>query len=370
MSGSNTNTLTNPAVSASGKVDSLLIEKFNGKVHEQYIKGENLLGYFDVEDVVGTNMVSNKYFGETELQKLIPGQEPEAKPTETDKNALVVDTIVLARNTSHTFHEIQNDFETKSKIANNQMMKLKKQEDEMVITQLLLGALTGGSYNPYDGSFITGGTSRLSGHGVAIKTDITVAQAQDPYRLVAAIELCVMGMIIQDIPVGQIRVIVPVEEFGTLVDFGFVTQQQGGSGVGTEMSTIGNLRGMLKSVGCEVIGSAAYTQMKIKGPHSGTDHSLLSNASNSYRYDITQDMVDSHAVVFRNEGLLCGRTITAQGDIFFDKKTKSWFVDSWYSEGAVPDRYDNLAMVGHTAVTNTVVEAKAKAKVTRTIAEA
>lgn len=36
------NTLTNVAVSASGEVDSLLIEKFNGKVNEQYLKGENI----------------------------------------------------------------------------------------------------------------------------------------------------------------------------------------------------------------------------------------------------------------------------------------------------------------------------------------
>ena len=103
MSGSNTNQLVNPAVGAD--VDSLLIEKFNGVVHEQYLKGENLLGGFTVQDVVGTNIVSDKYMGETKLQTLTPGQEPEATmDTEFNKNALVVDTIVLGRNFRKLYH--------------------------------------------------------------------------------------------------------------------------------------------------------------------------------------------------------------------------------------------------------------------------
>lgn len=81
------NTLTNVAVSASGEVDSLLIEKFNGKVNEQYLKGENILSYFDVQTVTGTNTVSNKYLGETELQVLAPGQSPNATPTQADKTS-------------------------------------------------------------------------------------------------------------------------------------------------------------------------------------------------------------------------------------------------------------------------------------------
>lgn len=88
MSGTTVNPLVNPAVG--NNVDSLLIEKFNGVVHEQYLGGENLLSGFTVQDVTGTNIISDKQMGETKLTTLTPGQEPEAtEPPEFNKNALV-----------------------------------------------------------------------------------------------------------------------------------------------------------------------------------------------------------------------------------------------------------------------------------------
>ena len=126
------NILTNPAVPNNDEISTLLIEKFNGTVHQQYIQGENLLSNFAVQEVVGTNMVSNKYIGDTELQTLTPGQSPDATDTEFNKVALIVDTIVLGRNTVHSLHDIQNDFSLMEKLAKNQMGKLKTLEDQAV----------------------------------------------------------------------------------------------------------------------------------------------------------------------------------------------------------------------------------------------
>jgi len=142
MAGSQAGELVNSGVSASQEVDTLLIEKFNGKVNEQYLMGENLQVYFDVQSVVGTNTVSNKYMGETELQVMSPGQEAEGTPVEYDKNALTVDTSVIARNIVAHLHDAQNDIEgNKSKIAANQVLQIKRLEDEMLIQQLIYGVL-------------------------------------------------------------------------------------------------------------------------------------------------------------------------------------------------------------------------------------
>lgn len=369
MSGSNSNTLTNPAVSASGLVDSLLIEKFTGTVHQEYQKGENLLGIFEMNEVVGTNMITNKYMGDTELQVLTPGQSPEATPTEFDKNSLVVDTIVLGRSAIHTLHDLQNDFKTQEKYAINQMGKIKSMEDQMVVQQCLTGALTGGVFDPYavGSAKIVGGTKRLQSQGVAINTEISNTQAQDPYRLVSALEITIMGLVIQKVPLAQMKIIVPIEEFGLLVDYGFIAQSQGGSGTGFESSTFGNMQGMLKGMGVPVYGSAEYSQMRMTGSYASTGkHHLLSKDSNSYRYDVTDTMVNSGAIILRKEGLLVGRTIAPTGDIYFDKPSKSYFIDSWLSEGAIPDRYDNLGCVTYDTTTNTAVEAKAKGKATLT----
>ncbi len=363
MAGSTINTLVNPAVGAD--VDSLLIEKFNGMVHEQYLQGENLLSGFTVQDVVGTNIVSDKYMGETKLQTLVPGQEPEAtNDTEFNKNALVVDTIVLGRNTVHTLHDIQNDFDVMTKLAKNQMGKLKTLEDQMVIQQLLATGLTGGTYNPYANT-ITGGISRVTGHGVAInvalKNDYT--QAQDPYQLVSAIEVALMGLVTQRCPLAGMKVIVPIAEFGLLVDYGFIAQSNGGSNETTGIIfNAGALTGTLKGWNLPIMGSVEFTQMKINA-HDGETHHLLSNTNNGNRYDVTANMKLANAVIFNSDALLCGRTITLQSDVFFDKKTKGYFIDSWLAEGATTGRYDNCAVVASTAAAeNTIITTKAKGK--------
>lgn len=370
MAGTAINTLTNPSVpnaaAIAAGVDNLLIEKFNGVVHQQYLQGENLLSDFDVQEVVGTNMVSNKSIGDTTLQTLTPGQEPEATDTELSKNALVVDTIVLGRNTVHTLHDIQNDFPVMEKLAKNQMGKLKTLEDQMVIQQLLTGALTGGVFDPYANT-ITGGVSRVSGHGVAINVDLKndMSQAKDPYQLVSAIEIAIMGLIIQRVPMSGLKCIVPVNEFSVLVDYGFVAESQGGSNESTGTNMTG-MKGTLKAYGLPIIGSTEFTQMKIN-PHDGLTHHLLSNANNSNRYDVSAAMQAAQAVVYGSDALLAGRTISLQGDIFFDKKTKGYFIDSWFAEGAIPDRYDNIAIVNSNAeAENTIVSTKAKGKATAT----
>jgi hypothetical protein len=270
---------------------------------------------------------------------------------------------VLGRNTVHTLHEIKNDFEVMTKLATNQMGKLKTLEDQMVVQQLLATGLTGGTYDPYANT-ITGGTSRVTGHGVAINVELKDdgTQAQDPYQLVSAIEVALMGLVTQRCPLGGMKVIVPIAEFGLLVDYGFIAQSEGGSNESTGTMFDMNLSGRLKGWNLPVMGSVEFTQMKIN-PHDGETHHLLSNANNGNRYDVTADMELAHAVIYNSDALLCGRTINLQSDIFFDKKTKGYFIDSWLAEGATTGRYDNCAIVGSTAdAENTVISTKAKGK--------
>ena len=366
---SNTNALTNMAVSASGEVNTLLIEKFNGTVHLEYGKGENLLGRYDVQEVVGTNMVSNKYLGGTEVHRMVAGSDPEATPTRADKNALVVDTMILARNTVAHLHDVQNDFETKNRLAKNQVVKLKQVEDQMVLQQNLSGALTGGAY---DGSTITGGVKRIdnSDHGVAIKMEITPAQAKDPVALGAAIELVIEGLIIQRTPISNLSIIVPIQEYGRLVDYQYIAKQQGGSNeaMGLDMEA---MSGRWNSFNIGITGSTEFTQMRINPKLDKDGHHPLSTVDNGYRYDVTADMQLASAIVTGRDALLCGRTIGLSTDIFKDKKTKTFYIDSWIAEGAIPDRYDNIGAVFKTAgVENVTVKEKAdgKAVLTRALA--
>jgi hypothetical protein len=82
-------------------------------------------------------------------------------------------------------------------------------------------------------------------------------------------------------------------------------------------------------------------------------------------------MQAAQAVIYGPDALLTGRTISLQSDIFFDKKSKGYFCDSWLAEGATTGRYDNCAVVvsaSATADANVLTKAKGKAKATKTYA--
>lgn len=324
------NTLTNVAVSASGEVDSLLIEKFNGKVNEQYMKGENILSYFDVQTVTGTNTVSNKYLGETELQVLAPGQSPSATPTQADKNQLVIDTTVIARNTVAHIHDVQGDIDSlKPKLAMNQAKQLKRLEDQMAIQQMLLGGIANTKAKRTK--------PRVKGHGFSINVNITESEAlSNPQYVMAAVEYALEQQLEQEVDISDVAILMPWKFFNALrdadriVDKTYTISQSG--------STVQGF--VLSSYNCPVIPSNRFPSFAESAPHH-----LLSNADNGYRYDPTAEMNGAVAVLFTADALLVGRTIDVTGDIFYEKKEKTYYIDTFMAEGAIPDRWEAVSVV-------------------------
>lgn len=355
---SSTNNVTNPAVSASGDVDTLLIEKFTGRVKESYIRQENLLRFFDVQQVVGTNMVSEKFMGDTELQILSPGQDPEATTTDQDKNALVIDTTVIARNTVAQFHDIQNDIEGyQSKLSMNQSKQLARLEDEMVIQQLIYGAQANtkaARTNP-----------RVTGHGFSYQISISETQAGDPEALQAAIELAVENMMTgkdggDGVDKDDMYVMIPWVDFNVLRDAERIVNADYNTFAGDTVSGF-----TLKTFNIPIIPSNRFPRLVDGKVISRT--SKLSNGSNGARYTANQNQARARAVIFKPEALLTGKTIDMTGDIFWDKRSKSYFVDTYQSEGAIPSAWDAVSVVDTVGDTeNTDVTARANRKVIKT----
>lgn len=324
------NTLTNVAVSASGEVDSLLIEKFNGKVNEQYLKGENILSYFDVQTVTGTNTVSNKYLGETELQVLAPGQSPNATPTQADKNQLVIDTTVIARNTVAHIHDVQGDIDSlKPKLAMNQAKQLKRLEDQMAIQQMLLGGIANTKAKR--------NKPRVKGHGFSINVNVTESEAlANPQYVMAAVEYALEQQLEQEVDISDVAIMMPWKFFNALrdadriVDKTYTISQSG--------ATINGF--VLSSYNCPVIPSNRFPTFA-----QNQAHHLLSNEDNGYRYDPIAEMNGAVAVLFTADALLVGRTIEVTGDIFYEKKEKTYYIDTFMAEGAIPDRWEAVSVV-------------------------
>lgn len=324
------NNLTNVAVSASGEVDSLLIEKFNGKVNEQYLKGENIMSYFDVQTVTGTNTVSNKYLGETELQVLAPGQSPAATSTQADKNQLVIDATVIARNTVAHLHDVQGDIDSlKPKLATNQAKQLKKMEDEMLIQQMLLGGIAN--------TQVKRTNPRVKGHGFSINVEVAESEALvNPQYVMAAVEFALEQQLEQEVDISDVAILMPWRYFNVLrdadriVDKSYTISQSG--------ATIQGF--VLSSYNCPVIPSNRFPKYS-----QGQKHHLLSNEDNGYRYDPIAEMNGAIAVLFTADALLVGRSIDVTGDIFYEKKEKTYYIDTFMSEGAIPDRWEAVSVV-------------------------
>lgn len=353
-----TNNVTNPAVSASGEVDSLLIEKFTGKVHEQYIKQENLLRFFDVQTVEGTNMVSEKFMGDTKMQVLAPGQDPEATTTAQDKNALVIDTTVIARNAVAMFHDVQNDIDGyQSKLSMNQAKQLSRLEGEMVAQQLI--------YSAQSNTKSERTNPRVPGHGFSYQLSISEEQAGNPEALQASIELNIENMLVgkdggDGIELDELYILMPWPEFNVLRDAERIVSADYQTFAGETISGF-----TLKSYNVPIIPSNRFP--KLQGGDVISRTGVLSNATNGYRYNATKDQAKARAVIFKPDALLTGKTIDMTGDIFWDKRSKSYYVDTFQSEGAIPSAWDAVAVVDTVGNSKDAeVEARAKRKIVPT----
>jgi hypothetical protein len=321
MSGSQANFVTNPAVSAGGAVDNLLIERFTGIVHEQYLRTERFETQFNVQTVVGTNQVTNKNVGITEVQKLTPGQEPESKAVDFDNHSLVVDTVILARNTVAMLHDIQSDIQVQQRLASNQVKQLIKLSDETLLAQLVKGsAITSGRV-----------TGQLGG------TQVTLDSAGDelvPTALLDAIRELVQSLNEKEVDNHEMIFACPWAQFYALQDAEKITNKDYNGAEGNGGIVDGYV---IKAYGVRITPTNRIT--------TATQTSLLSNAQNGNRYNVSAVEARCVGILFGRDGLLVGRTMDVSSDIYFNKRLKTFFIDSWFSFGAIPDRYEHCGSI-------------------------
>lgn len=336
---SSVNNLVNPAVSVSGEVDTLLIEKFDGQVKLAYKEMVNMMRYFDLKEVQGTNSVSNKYMGTTQVQGLAPGADVKGTPVEFDKNQLVIDTVVIARNNVGILADVQDDIQTKGKLAVDQVEQLGQTEDRMLIQQLSYGAIKNTKAKRTK--------PRVKGHGFSTDIKVKEETMEYPNAVQAAIEAVMESMVKQNVPIQRIACIIDWTYFNVLRDAERIVNATYNTASGTTINGF-----VLKSYNIPVVPTNQMPnkdrdQQDVDGNVS--DHHLLSKATNGYRYDVLDtgdDRMDKVvAVLFGSEGLMVGRSISLQGKIWMNDQNKTWYIDSWMAEGAIPDRWEHLGVV-------------------------
>lgn len=338
---SDVNNLVDPKVSASGEAKSLAFEKFTGQIKRAYQEQLGLMSYFDLQEVTGTNIVSNKYLGVTQVQALAPGKDVRGGEMEFDKNSLLIDTTVIARNVVGMLDDVQDDIMVKGKLAEEQISALKNLEDRMLLQQLIFGAINNTKAKRTK--------PRVKGHGFSIVKKIKEADALfTPNKLIAGIEWVIEDLVLQNVDVRKLTIFMPWPEFNAMRDAERICNARYNTAQGDTVTGF-----VLKSYNVPVVPTNQFPNknrdhVDLDGQVS--EHHILSNANNSYRYDVLtgtdgEDQEKAAAVIFGSEALLVGRSIALTGEIWWNQGNKTWYIDSYMSEGAIPDRWEHLGLL-------------------------
>lgn len=309
---------TRPGASNAGaNVRALHIEEFTGMVQGTLNRMSVLAPRVTVKPVRGTSTITNFAVGKSTLQKIQPGvANIDGSVTKFGKASMTIDTTIIARAVLPLLEVFQTSYDSRAEIAREHGQELAKQFDQAFMIQALkAGKLTANRFG-------------LTAAGHDGGTQIVMGGASDhldPALLYAKIVDLLTAMRLKDVdPINDgVVLIVSPTEFATLTMAELLINSDYVTAEGTSIPGMA-----LKTHGVSVLQSNNLPAgLNIVG-------NLLSNTDNSNAYDgdFTKDLV----VAFAPKALMAGETIPLTSEIFFDKLTKQWFVDSWRAYGVAP----------------------------------
>lgn len=294
---------------------ALIIPEFTGMVEGTIQRLSVTDPFVNVRTVRGTATLTNFGVGEASLQAVVAGEVADGTPVDVSKVNVTVDTLILARNAFPLLDTFQTQFDIRAEVAREQGKKIAKFKDEAFLIQATKASLLTAS--PYGSDGHQGGTKITLGSG----TDNA-----DPAKMYTALANCLEGMCDKDVdPVGDdLAIFLSPKEYFALIQAEQIVN-------GTYLTSDGtSVSGMIfKAFGVPVITTKNIPRTNI------TAH-LLSNSGNSNAYN--GDFTKLVATIFSARALLAGETISLTSDVFYDKLSKSHFVDSHLAFAATPNR--------------------------------
>lgn len=313
-----TNTPTIPAQRLqTGDVNALKIEQFTGRVEGTIRRESRFKGWVRPEIVRQTNNISVKAIGSSSLQRLVRGQAPDGAGVDFNKVNLLVDVPLIDRKILWAPDELQNDFDAKMYIADEQGKNIAKYYDNALLIQASKAALaTTSAFGAVDGHF--GGSQET----LAASGDL-----QDPAKLYAAFANLFAKMMAKDVdPIRDgVVIAVPPAVFMTLLQAEQVSNGEYVNAQGTKVTG----GWVFNAFGVPVVSTNDLPQSVISGH-------LLSTTANSNAFD--GDFTKLGALVWSPRAILVGETESVSTTVFFHEFDKHTYVDSWLMFSACPLR--------------------------------
>lgn len=322
------NAINDIAVTQADKL-ALVIEEFTGMVEGTINRKSILADQVPVRRVQGTATFTNHAVGKSTLQKVVPGVALDGVTSDFSKNQVTVDTTIAAREFFPVLDVFQTQMDTRREVATEQGKEIAKFRDQAFLIQALKAARLTQS------TFSRGTAGKPEGHfGGSVKTLATLADAQDPAKLYAALTDTLVMMENKDVDPRSDDVVIVVRPafYNTLI--------QAEQLVNTEYVTASGNRvndgWVLKTAGVPVFASNNLPNSLISGH-------FLSNSFNSNAYD--GDFTKTVAAIFSPRAIMAGETIPVTSDVFFDKLMLAWCVHSYLAFAVGPNRAEYAAEI-------------------------
>lgn len=313
-----------------GDERALVIEEFTGMVEGTIERRSIMQGMIPVRTVRGTDTFTNRAVGESTLQKLVPGQQPDGTKSDFAKNSVTVDTTILAREIFSILEVFTTNIDVRKEVALEQGKKIAKFWDQTFFIQAIKAAQLAQS------SFSNGSSGKPAGHsGGSVETLANALDLQDPAKMYAALARLMVKFEKKDVDPrnDDMMIIVPPEVYYTLVQAEQLVNTQYVTASGNKV----NDAWVLKTYGVPVWASNNAPFGETISGH------LLSNTANSNAYD--GDFTKVGALAFSPRAIMAGETIPLESDVFYDKLYKAWFVDSHLSYAVGPNRAEYAGVI-------------------------
>lgn len=309
-----------------GAINALHIEQYTGEVEGTIARKSAIQGFIPVRTVKGTSVIQNFAVGESTLQKLVPGAQPDGTVNKAGKNTLTIDTVVLARSVFPLLETFQTSYDARAEVGREHGKKIAKFYDQSFFIQAIKTAQRTAPKH----SGVTG-----AGHfGGSQSTFAGASDHLDPAKVYAQIADLLTKMELKDVDprTDDVMLAVKPDTFYTLMQNEQLIRMDYKTAAGTSIDSW-----VLKTYGVPIINSNNMPAGENIAGH------LLSNADNGNAYD--GDFTKVVAVAFSPSALLAGQTIPLTTGVFWDDVYKHWYVDAWLSYAVGPNRPEYAGVI-------------------------
>ena len=296
---------------------SEMIEHYAGVVDGQFAKASMMRQFVTVQPVIGTDTLINRRIGKTTLKALVDGVPPDPSKTAFGRVSVTVDTTIIARDNRSQLNEFQIDFNARAEIGKDPGKEIGQFFAEALLIQAAKGAALAAP----------SGLNGSIGAGL-VKTHASAGDELDPDLLYAQIASIITYQQEQDIDTDMSHVFLRPTHYDVLLNCAKLIDRD----FSRENGDFAD--GKVKTI------KGVPIEMTARIPNAAIAAHKLGSA---YNWSATEAKVV--AIVTNPMALLVGETIPLTSDVWFDKISRTWFIDSFIAFGASPRRPDVSGIV-------------------------